>query len=166
MLDRYEFRGDIPMRFIISFVLCFLSITVFAAPPSLIIKNQYGEQSNNIVLGGTFSQNGLLILPSEAIGVAHALSTTIAESIVSNPSGSTYAVTLAAPSNQDGQIKVIKAGATMTHTVTMALTNVSMSGGYTPTGTTTLTFTSAGQSAVFIAIGVKWVYLGGSAVAS
>lgn len=149
-------------------LLCFVTLfatVAFAAPPSFILKNQFGEQSNNIVLGGTFA-SGQLLLQTEAIGVAHALSLTIAESIVSNPSGATYAVTLAAPSAQDGQIKVIKAGATMTHTVTMALTNVTMGGSWTPTGTTTLTFTSAGQSAVFIAVGTKWVYLGGSAVAS
>ena len=219
-------------------------VTVFSfaasatAPPTLILKNQYGEQSNNYVLGGTLAGvNGVAItantivanltgstaLPTaasysavsaklvptmlltgytsgagvvastdtviqaiqklngnhaallaagvipgtvEAITGAGALSTTVMESTCSNVTSGTYAVTLAAPSAQDGQIKIIKAVATMTHTVTLALTNVSMGGAWTPTGTTTLTFTSAGDSAVFIAIGAKWVYLGGSAVAS
>lgn len=103
---------------------------------------------------------------AEAVIAAGALSVSKLLSTVSNVTAGTYAVTLAAPSSQDGQLKIIKAVATMTHTVTLALTNVSMSGGYTPTGTTTLTFTSAGDSAVFMAVGGKWVYLGGSAVAS
>lgn len=110
--------------------------------------------------------NGTFTPQTEAITSAGAVSITKMESTVANASGSTYAVTLAAPSSQDGQLKVIKAVATMSHTVTLALTNVSMSGGYTPTGTTTLTFTNAGDSAVFMAVGSKWVYLGGSAVAS
>lgn len=110
--------------------------------------------------------NGKFIPTIEAVTDVGALSTTIMQSNVSNVTAGTYAVTLAAPSSQDGQMKVIKAIATMSHTVTLALTNVSMSGGYTPAGTTTLTFTNAGDSAVFMAVGGKWVYLGGSAGAS
>jgi len=110
-------------------------------------------------------QNGQLTPTVEAIAAAGALSTTIMESTVTN-AGSTYAVTLAAPSAQDGQIKIIKSITAMAGTVTLALTNVSMGGSWTPTGTTTLTFSTVGQSAIFIAIGAKWVYLGGSAVAS
>ncbi len=109
---------------------------------------------------------GLIPGTVEAITVAGAISTTIMESTVANAAGSTYAATLAAPSGQDGQIKIIKAVTTMSHTVTIALTNVSMGGAWTPTGTTTLTFTTAGDSAIFVAIGTKWVYLGGSAVAT
>lgn len=153
-------------------LLCFLltfTTDLFAAPPSFIIKNQYGEQSNNIVLGGTFA-SGQLLFQTESITVAHALSTTVAESIVSNASGSSIAVTLAAPSNQDGQIKVVKAGATMTHTVTLAMTNIKTPGFLVPTtgvsGTTTLTFTAAGDCAIFMAIGGKWQLIGGNAVAS
>lgn len=101
----------------------------------------------------------------EAISGAGALSVSVMESTVTN-AGSTYAVTLAAPSNQDGQIKIIKAITLMSGTVTLALTNVVMSGAYTPAGTTTLTFTSVGQSAIFIAVGAKWVYIGGSATAT
>ncbi len=114
-------------------------------------------------------QNGTLTASganAEAVIAAGAISASKLLSTVSNVTVGTYAVTLAAPSSQDGQLKIIKAVATMTHTVTLALTNVSMSGAYTPTGTTTLTFTNAGDSAVFMAVGGKWVYLGGSAVAS
>jgi hypothetical protein len=87
------------------------------------------------------------------------------ETTVANAGGSTYAATLAAPSSQDGQLKIIKMS-TATHTVTLACTNIVFSGAYTPTGTTTLTFTSTGDSVVLMAVGSKWVYLGGSAVAS
>jgi hypothetical protein len=104
-------------------------------------------------------------LISETVAAAGAISTTKGISLVNNASGSTYAVTLAAPSSQDGQIKIIKLG-TATHTVTLAMTNIQTSGVYTASGTTTLTFTSTGDDAVFIAVGSKWVYLGGSAVAS
>lgn len=117
-------------------------------------------------LGISALQNGTFTLSTETVSAAGALSTTLAESKVTNASGSTFAVTLAAPSSQDGQTKIIVATTSMVHTVTLALTNVQMSGAYTPSGTTTLTFTSVGDTAVFVAVGSKWVYLGGSAVAS
>lgn len=110
-------------------------------------------------------QHGKFTFDSETISAAGALSTTVAESLVNNATGGDYAVTLAAPSNQDGQMKVIKLG-TATHKATLAMTNIAMSGGYTPTGTTTLTFTSTGDCAVLMAVGAKWQYMGGSAVAS
>lgn len=109
--------------------------------------------------------NGTFVPTSETVSAAGAISTTAMESVLANASGSDYAATLAAPSSQDGQIKVLKMS-TATHHVTIAMTNIAMSGGYTPTGTTTLTFSISGQSAVFMAVGTKWVYLGGSAVAS
>lgn len=203
-----------------------LSSNVLASPSLLILKNQFGEQSNNNITGpnlplagtanvvimtgatapvnggsgtganaaalgslyvaqdtGALYQNtntkasptwvnvlgavanGTFTPTSETLTVAGAISTTKMESILSNAGGSTYAATLAAPSSQDGQIKILKMG-TATHTVTVAMTNIAMSGSYTPTGTTTLTFTAAGDSAVFMAVGSKWVYLGGSAIAS
>jgi hypothetical protein len=104
-------------------------------------------------------------LISETVAAAGAISTTTGESLVNNATGGSYAVTLAAPSSQDGQIKIIKLG-TATHTVTLAMTNIKASGAYTPTGTTTLTFTSTGDCAIFMAVGTKWIYLGGSAIAS
>lgn len=109
--------------------------------------------------------NGTLTPQTETVSSAGAISTTKMETTVSNAGGSTFAATLAAPSSQDGQFKVIKMG-TATHTVTVACTNIAFSGAYTPAGTTTLTFTNAGDSAIFMAVGSKWVYLGGSAVAS
>jgi len=115
-------------------------------------------------LGGGQAQ-GIVPGTPQALSGAGAVSTSVIETTVTN-AGSTYAVTLAAPSSIDGQIKIIKAVTAMTGTVTLALTNVSMGGSWTPSGTTTLTFTSVGDSAVFIAIGAKWVYFGGSAVAS
>lgn len=121
----------------------------------LILKNQYGE----------VSENARIPSPAETLTVAGAISTTYDETILSNATSGSYAATLAAPSNQDGQVKILKMG-TATHTVTVAMTNIKMSGGYTPTGTTTLTFTAVGDSAVLMAVGTKWVYLGGTAVAS
>lgn len=104
-------------------------------------------------------------LISETVAAAGAISTTKGESLVNNGTGSTYAVTLAAPSSQDGQIKVIKLG-TATHTVTLAMTNISTPGYVTALGTTTLTFTSTGDCIILMAVGAKWVIIGGSAVAS
>jgi len=154
------------LTFFIITALLFCSST-FALPtfnPQLVLKDQYGDTSVNYVAPGTIFQG--FFLKTETVSAAGALSTSASESLITNASGSTFAVTLAAPSNQDGQIKIIKATTSMAHTITLALTNVSMSGGYTPSGTTTLTFTNVGDSAVFIAVGSKWVYLGGSAVAS
>lgn len=122
----------------------------------VVLKNQFGEQSNNNV-----------ILPSEAKIAAGALSNSLPLSTLQNGTGGSYAVTLAAPTaSQDGQQKMIKAVTSMLHTVTMALTNVVMAGGYTPTGTTTATFTNVGDSLVLLAVAGKWVYVGGSAVVS
>lgn len=110
-------------------------------------------------------QNGTFVPTSETVSAAGAISTTKMVSVVNNASGSDYAITLAAPSSQDGQLKIIKFG-TATHAATLAMTNIAMSGAYTPTGTTTLTFSISGQTAIFMAVGSKWVYLGGSAIAS
>lgn len=121
---------------------------------SIVLENQFGEKSVNTILVGP-----------QTLAAAGAVSTTIQKTILNNATSGSYAVTLAAPALQDGSIKMLSMG-TATHTVTLALTNVKMSGGYTPTGTTTLTFTSVGDSAIFMALGTKWVYLGGSAVAS
>jgi hypothetical protein len=118
-------------------------------------------------LGGNTTQllNGTPSLTTETITSAGAISTTVSESILSNAGGGNYAATLAAPSSQDGQLKVLKMG-TATHAVTLAMTNISITGGFTGAGTTTLTFTNSGDSAILMAVGSKWVYLGGSAVAS
>lgn len=110
-------------------------------------------------------QRGKFTFNSETIIAAGALSTVIGESLINNASGADFAVTLAAPSSQDGQMKAIKLG-TATHAATLAMTNIAMSGGYTPTGTTTITFTSTGDCAILMAVGAKWQYLGGSAVVS
>lgn len=113
--------------------------------------------------------NGTFALVTETVSAAGALSTTIAESLITNAS-TTFAVTLAAPSGQDGQIKVIKAVTAMTGTITLAMTNISTPGFLVPTtgvsGTTTLTFTNVGDCAILIAVGGKWQIIGGSAVAS
>lgn len=119
-----------------------------------VLTNQFGEVSINV---GT--------LTVETIAAAGALSAGVNESIVNNATSGSYAVTLAAPSGQDGQLKIIKMG-TATHTVTLACTNISFSGAYTPTGTATLTFTSTGDCAILRAVGSKWIYQSGSAVAS
>ncbi len=103
---------------------------------------------------------------AETVSAAGAISTTKALTSLSNSTGSGIAVTLAAPSGQDGQIKVIKMTVRTSNDMTLAMTNIAMSGAYTPTGTTTLTFGAVGQTAVLMAVGSKWVYLGGSAVAS
>ncbi len=118
-------------------------------------------------LGGNTTQlkNGTFTPAPETVSVAGAISTTLMETIVANAAGAPYAATLAAPSSQDGQIKIIKM-TTATNPVTLACTNIVFSGAYTPTGTTTITFTSTGDNAIFMAVGTKWVYLGGSAIAS
>ncbi len=110
-------------------------------------------------------QNGTFVPTSENVSAAGAISTTKMVSVLVNGGSGTFAATLAAPSSQDGQLKILKM-TTATHTVTVACTNIAFSGAYTPAGTTTLTFTATGDSAVFVAVGSKWVYLGGSAIAS
>lgn len=120
-----------------------------------VVTNQFGEVAINVPSA----------LVPQVLAAAGAIDITVVETLFNNGTSGTFAATLAAPSGIDGQVKILKLG-TATHTVTIALTNVVMSGGYTPTGTTTLTFTSTGQSAVLIAVGSKWVYLGGSAVVS
>lgn len=110
-------------------------------------------------------QNGTFVPTLQTLAAAGAISTTLMETLINNGTGSDFAATLAAPSSQDGQIKIIKLG-TATHAATLACTNIAFSGAYTPVGTTTLTFSITGQSAVLMAVGSKWVYLGGSAIAS
>jgi hypothetical protein len=109
-------------------------------------------------------------LSSEAVVGAGALTPTKQISTVANTTSGTYAVTLAAPSGQDGQEKIIKAVATMTHTVTLAMTNIKTAGDLVGTtgvsGTTTLTFTNAGDCAILKAVGSLWHLVGGTAVAS
>lgn len=141
-------------------------LTGFAAGAGTVSAADSILSAFNKVVGNQAQlQNGQLTPQSETISAAGALSTTIMESLINNASGSGFAVTLAAPSNQDGQLKVIKMG-TATHNATLALTNVSMGGSWTPTGTATLTFAATGDCAIFMAVGAKWQYLGGSAVAS
>lgn len=111
-------------------------------------------------------KNGTFTPAPETVSAAGAISTSLMESNLANATGGDLAMTLAAPSSQDGQLKILKMTVRTTNNVTVAMTNIAMSGGYTPTGTTTLTFSAVGQSAVFMAVGSKWVYLGGSAVAS
>lgn len=112
---------------------------------------------------GTLAATGANL---ETLTGAGAISTTKLETALSNSTGGDFAATLAAPSNQDGQIKILKMTVRTSNNFTLALTNVSMSGGYTPTGTTTMTFSAVGHSAVLMAVGAKWVYLGGSAIVS
>lgn len=124
-------------------------------PPSqVILKNQYGEVSLNNITYET-----------ETVAAAGALSLSKSESIVNNGTSGSYAVTLAAPNGIDGQFKMIRLG-TATHTVTLAMTNIKAGGFYTPSGTTTLTFTAVGDCALLVAVGAKWILIGGSAVAS
>lgn len=125
------------------------------ANESLVLKNQFGEQSNNYIIP----------LPVQTLSAAGAISLTALETVLSNATVSSFAVTLAAPSSQDGQMKILKM-TTATSTVTLAMTNIAMSGSYTPTGVATLTFSVVGHSAVLMAVGSKWVYMGGSAIAS
>lgn len=132
--------------------------TITAADTILVGFNK--AQGNDAQL-----KNGTFTPTSETVSAAGAISVSAMETVLANASGSDYAATLAAPSSQDGQIKILKL-TTATHAVTVACTNVAFSGAYTPAGTTTLTFSITGQSAIFMAVGTKWVYLGGSAVAS
>jgi hypothetical protein len=124
---------------------------------------------------GTISASVWVLVPTGAASVAAtaqtlsaagAISTSTPLTNLANATGGDLAATLAAPSSQDGQIKILKMTVRTTHDFTLAMTNIAMSGGYTPTGTTTMTFGAVGQSAVLMAVGSKWVYLGGSAVVS
>lgn len=142
------------------------ALTGFVAGAGTISATDTVLQGFNKAAGNELNlQNGTFVPQTETVSAAGAISITKMETTVSNGTGGSYAATLAAPSSQDGQIKIIKMG-TATHTVTLACTNISFSGAYTPTGTTTLTFTATGDSAVFMAVGTKWVYLGGSAAAT
>lgn len=110
-------------------------------------------------------KNGTPTLTGQtALTVTGAIDLTSGLSTFSNTAGAPYAITLAAPSNQDGQLKVLKAVAVMTSAVTLAMTNITTSPGVA--ANTTLTFTNAGNSVVLMAVGAKWINLGGSAVAS
>lgn len=122
--------------------------------------------NTNTISSPTWVQLGTVAPVSETLTAAGAISTTKMLTNLSNSTGGDLAATLAAPSSQDGQIKILKMTVRTSNNFTLALTNVSMSGGYTPTGTTTMTFSAVGHSAVFMAVGSKWVYLGGSAVVS
>jgi hypothetical protein len=115
------------------------------------------------VMNGTLYTGGA---NAETVSTATAISTTKLLTNLSNSTGGDLAATLAAPSSQDGQIKILKMTVRTSNNFTLAMTNIAMSGAYTPTGTTTLTFGAVGQTAILIAVGSKWVYLGGSAVAS
>lgn len=133
-------------------------LTGFSAAAGTVAATDTIVQAFNKVVGNTKN----LATAAETVAVAGAISTTNPETILNNAAGAGYAATLAAPSSQDGTIKVLKM-VTATNPVTVAMTNIAMSGGYTPTGTTTMTFSAAGHSAVLMAVGSKWVYLGGSA---
>jgi len=109
--------------------------------------------------------NATFVPLSQTVSVAGAINTTSMLTVLANAAGAPYAATLAAPSSQDGQIKILKM-TTATNAVTLACTNIAFSGAYTPTGTTTLTFSATDHSAIFMAVGSKWVYLGGSAAAT
>lgn len=142
------------------------ALTGFVAGAGTVSASDTVLQGFNKTVGNQLAlQNGTFTPQTETVSAAGAISITKMETTVSNGTGGSYAATLAAPSSQDGQMKIIKMG-TATHTVTLACTNISFSGAYTPTGTTTLTFTASGDSAVFIAVGTKWVYLGGTAAAT
>lgn len=110
-------------------------------------------------------QNGTFVPTLQTLSAAGAINTTSMETLVNNATGGSFAMTLAAPSSQDGQLKVIKLG-TATSGLTLAMTNIKGPGFCTLSGTTTLTFTVAGQCAILMAIGAKWMLVGGDAVAS
>jgi hypothetical protein len=134
--------------------------------------------ATDTILVGVNKLNGNEVLDAAAIAVLKngtptltaqtprtttgALDTTSGLSTFTN-AGSTYAVTLAAPSAQNGKLKIVMAGATMTGTVTLAMTEIIT---YPGGASTTLTFTSAGDCAILMAAGVKWIMVGGSAIAS
>lgn len=110
--------------------------------------------------------NGTFVPTTQAVSTATAINTTSMLTTLANAGGGDLAATLAAPSSQDGQIKILKMITRTSNNFTLAMTNIAMSGAYTPTGTTTLTFSAVGHTAVLMAVGSKWVYLGGSAIAS
>jgi len=111
-------------------------------------------------------QNGTFVPTVQTLSAAGAINLTSMVTLVNNATGGTFAMTLAAPSSQDGQLKVIKLGTATTNGMTLAMTNIKGPGFCTLSGTTTLTFTSSGQCAILMAVGAKWMLVGGDAVAS
>lgn len=96
-------------------------------------------------------------LIEQAITAAAAINTLASRVLITGPASSTYAVTLAAPDDdQLGQIMVIHmVGTTATNAVTLALTNVS--GG---SAATSASFNAAAEQLTLMAVKGKWLVLG------
>ena len=105
---------------------------------------------------GHTTVTGSLVVSGQAVTGAGALTLGKTYHSLSNSSGSTYAVTLAAPTSaENGVVKTIEMIAgDGTNTVTLALTNVV--GG---SASTTATFDAAGETLVLVARSAKWVVL-------
>lgn len=93
---------------------------------------------------------------TETLSSATAVSISKLNTNLSNGTGGTFAVTLAAPSGS-GQIKIIQLTVATTHGFTMAATNIGA-------GTGTATFATVGDCLVLISAGGKWQKIGGTAV--
>lgn len=141
-------------------------LTGFVAGAGVVANTDTVLQGINKLAGSVADlKNGKLTPASETVAAAGALSTTVPESLINNASGGSIAVTLAAPSSQDGQLKLIKLG-TATNPATLAMTNIKGPGFSTLLGTTTITFTATGDCAILMAVGAKWQLIGGNAVVS
>jgi hypothetical protein len=116
----------------------------------------FADRMMEIDVNGNTVVKGSLIVDPQAVTGAGALTLGKTYHSLSNSSGSTYAVTLAAPTAaEDGIVKAIKMIAgDGTNTVTLALTNVA--GG---SASTTATFDSAGETLIVQAAGGKWIVI-------
>jgi len=130
----------------------------------------YLDRTNGVI----YQNSGTLNSPTwsgpgaptaETLAAAGAISTTLGETTINNATGGAFVMTLAAPSGQDGFLKIIKLG-TATNGATLAMTNIKGPGFCTLLGTTTLTFTASGDCVILRAVGTKWMLCGGNAVAS
>ena len=116
----------------------------------------FATRTLEIDVNGNAVVQGSLIVDPQAVTGAGALTLGKTYHSLSNASGSTYAVTLAAPTSaEDGIVKAIKMIAgDGTNTVPLALTNVV--GG---SAATTARFDSAGETLILQAAGGKWVVI-------
>ena len=117
-------------------------------------NNGFSSRKMELDVNGNLQVAGSIIVDPQAVTAAGALTLGKTYHSLSNSSGSTYAVTLAAPTAaEDGIVKAIKMIAgDGTNTVTLALTN--FVGG---SASTTATFDSAGETLIAMAAGGKWV---------
>lgn len=120
----------------------------------LILGNMAKQEADAVAITGGSVVGATLAGKVQTITAAGAITLTSNHVKITGPATSTYAITLAAPT-QGGQILVIEmVSTTATNAVTLALTNVvGQSSG------TTATFNAAAETMTLISKSDKWVVL-------